>query len=815
MRGAALVAMLVAGSAWAQRVATPFQLDVPVPWASWGVQRFPAVAFTGADFVVVWQDDRDAVSNDVWFVRIGGPSPVPQSNAPLLARPGEQTAPALAVGSSSLLLAWLEADPCGTAVFAQRFTLQLQPQGPPVRLSTGCTTERPVVAWSAAAQRYLVAWGRDGAGLDVRGALLDEAGLSLTPSLIGSGPNAAQTPAVVAQGAGFVVAWADDRLLAGQPNVWVTTVAADGAVADPAQASPLAAAQTTPCLATAGSDLLAVWDEGPELVAQRLTAGLSPVGARVSVVTGTVNRPACAEAAPGLVAIAFEDGRDTGSGVFVRTVDGAGAVGLEAPAAPRQGYFSRWRPQLAAGGGRVLIAAYGETDYVNDDDVVWRLLDVTGPALSADAGVGTASVSAAPQQRVVGAYDGLRYLAAWRDQGRYSGGSEAHGQLLEPGTGQWLTDGGFAITAGTHNLGSYPSPAAREGNAFFVSWGDDGSNGALIGRTVSATGTLGARQRLNDASSYVSHHVTRWFGGAFVTLFLKSGTLRLRRGDAAGVTVQPETTVLATGTAPEFLSAALTGGVLLAAWVGADAGVDVFAARFDADGGLLDAEPLRVSQTPGAEADVSVAGSGGVFAVAWSAPEDGGANAPREVYVARVSSAGQLLDAPPLALGRGEHPAVGWWGSRFLVAWSREGDVVGATLDPVRPLVGGRFPIAAGPTVERRPFVTSGPPGEVLVTFERYVPEPPYQAFRAHGVIVSDAPALDAGAPEDGGAGADAGSTFDGGATADGGAGDGGTPAPGERRELAIGCGCTSAGLPPLALLALLVLRRGATARAR
>jgi hypothetical protein len=834
------VVVLFAGAARAQDVATPFQLDAPVPWASWGVQRFPAVVFTGQEFLVAWQDDRDAVSFDVWLARVSGTGGLVAPGAPLVRLPGAQTGPALAVGASSILVAWLEPVTCGTAVFAQLHSLGLQALAPPLRLSAGCTTERPTAAWNSALRSYLVVWGNEGAGQEVLGALLTEDRSVLSVLRIGDGANAAQTPAVAAQGTGFVVVWADDRLQAGQPNIWLSTVDATGGVAAPARLSPLAAPQTTPCVAPLGNDFVAVWDEGSELVAQRFGAGNVLIGGRLSVVTGTVNRPACVEASPGLVAIAFEDGRDTGSGVFVRTVDSLGVVGPELPVAPRAGYFNRSWPQLAAGGGRLLVAAHGETDYVNGDNVVWRLVDLAGAALFPDAGVMVGSLSAAPQQRVVAAWDGTRYLAAWRDHGRYIGGCETQGQFLEAGTGRWLVDGGFAITWGTHNVASYPSVSARAGSDFFVSWGDDGSAGQLAGRTVSASTALGPRRLINDASSYVNHHVSRWFGDAHVTLFLKNGTLRVRRGDASGVTVQPETTVLETGSAPEQLSAAAEGNVLLAAWLGNDAGVDVFAARLDVDGGLLDAEPLKLSRTAGTEADPSVAGGGGLFLVAWSAPEDGGADAPRHVYVARVTPTGAVLDSPPVALGRGEQPAVGWWGTRFLVAWARDGDVVGASVEPSSATPGPTFPVAASPTIERRPFVTAGPAGEALVTFERYIDEFPFQAFRAHGVIVRDAPPGDAGlmpdggevpdggspadasVPDDGGGVADAGAVDDAGSQADGGGlPDGGeVPAgpdggPGEVRRLSIGCGCTSVATPPVTLLLLLAWRRRATERAR
>lgn len=846
-----LVALLLASGAPAQRLSPPFALDAPVFGAAGANQVSPAIAWTGLRYFVVWEDYRDGQSADLWFAHVDELGrPQGRLNAPLVRAPGQQRSPEVVAGAGELLVAWRDDTlGCASEILAQSFGTDAQPRSAAQRLSAGaCTGERPAMAFDPVASRWLVAWGRHGAGRDIHGALLGPGGQVLVPDfVIAAAANDAQTPAVTAlDGGGFAVAWADERVTWGQPNIFVATVSATGAVGAAQAIAPFAGSQTAPAITAQGSGAFVAWFETTGLKGLALSPALAPVGAPSTLVALGTGLAALAPLPGGEVLVAYQENRNGGLNVFARAVSDAGVASAELLALPRVGYFSRARPRLATGTLGALIVAEGDGTYVSGVDVHARAV-ATEPTALHDAGVALVSWSATPASRVRGAFDGTSYLAAWRDDGVDGAGSDGVGQLVQPGTGAWLgPDAGLRLTSSSANLASDYLPAAMPGG-FFFTWGDHGSAALLMGRTVSSSGALGPAQRLSDTSTSVYVFRTAWHGDALLTVFLKSATLRVRRTSAAGATLSPETVLVATGTAREQLGAASAGDALLVAYLSADGGAtDVSAVRLDVDGGLLDATPLLVSAWPGDELDPAVGAGPSNALIAWAWSPDGGAGA-REVYAARVSRGGALLDVPPLRLGPGHQPAVGWLGSSYLVAWTGADDVVAARVSEAGLVLDATpFALAAGPGVERQPWLAAGPPGEVLATWEAFEPSLGVAAFRARGRFVWDSSLVDAGVDAgvlpDGGAGDDAGATSDagtpdagpsgdGGATVDAGVEvDAGTPpdagtstdagassdagsasdgGPGEPRHYGVGCsGCAAAPAGQLVGVAVLAALR-------
>jgi hypothetical protein len=77
-------------------------------------------------------------------------------------------------------------------------------------------------------------------------------------------------------------------------------------------------------------------------------------------------------------------------------------------------------------------------------------------------------------------------------------------------------------------------------------------------------------------------------------------------------------------------------------------GRDVYAARLDASGNLIDATPIVVSQDFGIQEDPQVAWNGQHWLVVWKneTPPDSGGAAPMKIFGARVSPQGTVLEAP-------------------------------------------------------------------------------------------------------------------------------------------------------------------------
>lgn len=309
-------------------------------------------------------------------------------------------------------------------------------------------------------------------------------------------------------------------------------------------------------------------------------------------------------------------------------------------------------------------------------DVLVHGLELATASLS-DAGVRRVSGGISSVRDVRGAFDGTRYLTVWRDEGRSVAGSDSMGQLLTPDGGdRFGPDAGLRFSSDSANLVSFPEVAAGDGG-FFVTWGDDGSGGALVGLNVSSTGSVRSSRVLSGPDGYVNTHASVFSGLGFLTVSLKSGTLRTRLTSPASVVLQPETIVFDTGAAPERVQAARVGDVSFAVFLSRDGGVDVQGARFGPDASVLDPAPVVLSALPGDEGDCTVGAGPTGFLVGFTSVTDAG----REVFLCRVSTSGVVKDVPAVRVGTGTQPSLEWTGSSWLVSWRNADDIVAARFD--------------------------------------------------------------------------------------------------------------------------------------
>jgi len=131
-------------------------------------------------------------------------------------------------------------------------------------------------------------------------------------------------------------------------------------------------------------------------------------------------------------------------------------------------------------------------------------------------------------------------------------------------------------------------------------------------------------------------------------------------------------------------------------------GWDIYAARVNADGAIMDPGGIPVARSPGDQGEPTIASDGTNFLVVWSGESE--AHSSVGVFGARVSSTGQVLDAPEIAIsttGNERSPAAAWNGSSFLVVWdfldfsTGDLDIYGARVDATGALLDpSRIPIS-------------------------------------------------------------------------------------------------------------------------
>lgn len=123
-----------------------------------------------------------------------------------------------------------------------------------------------------------------------------------------------------------------------------------------------------------------------------------------------------------------------------------------------------------------------------------------------------------------------------------------------------------------------------------------------------------------------------------------------------------------------WVHAAFGAGIWLVTWTDdrADAG-NVYGARVDAEGAVLDPEGLPLAVAPGYDEHPAVAFDGTAFWVAWSSGTAG-------VQAVRVDGAGTVLDAAPIAIAPApagnSNVEMAWSGDTGLLAWTSVGGQV-------------------------------------------------------------------------------------------------------------------------------------------
>jgi Protein of unknown function (DUF3152) len=332
---------------------------------------------------------------------------------------------------------------------------------------------------------YLVVWQESGAGFDIHGARVSEAGAVLDPLGIPISKAAGNqsAPSAAFDGSSFQVVWQDDRSPAGH-DVYGARVSSTGLLLDPG-GTPIAAgpgAQLAPAIARTGTGSVVVWTEGGDIRGARLSpagAVLDPAGLSISAAAGTQLDPAVAFGGAGSLVI-WEDYRAaSGVDLYGARVTDAGAVLDPAGIAVAAATGNEWNGAVAFDGVAFLVA------WDAASDVQARRVSTAGGLLeSAPAAV---AASAGNQVRPSVAFDGANYLAVWQDD--HTSVSDVHGVHLGP-SGAPVGPAAAISSAPEAQLGAAVAPGT---SGSLVVW-EDRSAGAgrsdIIGARVARSGAL-------------------------------------------------------------------------------------------------------------------------------------------------------------------------------------------------------------------------------------------------------------------------------------------------------------------------------------
>jgi hypothetical protein len=585
---------------YGQRVSTAGALvgpQIAISLAA-GDQQNPRVAAFGGAWIVAWQDHRSGVDN-VYFARISGAGAVlDASGVAVAAGANAQSLPSIACGSANCIIAWQHASTTSIDARASRLnpTTGALIDAAPLALKTGQGPNLYLdVAWDGT--DYLAVWQTYQLGaFDIQGnrvnastgAILDGSGFFINQSI-----GQQQAPKVAFNGTQYLVTWEDSRAQAASGfDVYSTLVNTNGTV-------------------------------------------VSPAG--VAVNTGANNQlfPAVVAAAGGTFWVVYQS-EVMGPyllDIYVSQVTAAGTVPNPAGTELSQSANRQARPAVVALTTGTYLAVW--TDSVGTDgqnyDIIGARIDTSGTVLDPSGIVicNAAGRQVAPQ--ISRSATGRMHLIVWQDA-RSGTGYDIYGARFNPNSGL-LDPNGFAISTAAGDQ-TFPSAASYSNNGFLVAWGDE-RNGRN-NRDIYGARIMG--RNVMDAAGFVIV-------------------------GAAGDQSQP---TVATG-----------GGTNLVAWTDARTGVgteNILAAQVTIANPPVVGTPIVVSAVGNQQQYVHAAFNGTNFFLVWSDTRAGVANS--DIYGARVSTAFTLLDPNGIGLAttvvNETYPGITEIGVDVLVGWRRQ-----------------------------------------------------------------------------------------------------------------------------------------------
>ncbi|WP_044190650.1 Ig-like domain-containing protein [Hyalangium minutum] len=487
---------------------------------------------------------------------------------------------------------------------------------------------------------FLAVWADDrGGDVDVYGARVSQSGAVLDPLgiPIAVALNAQQAPAVAFDGTNYLVVWSDGRRGSGS-DIYGARVSPAGSLMDP---SGLALSTSTtftllmsaPAIAFDGTNYLVVWDEKigfsspTNLQGLRVSPAGSPVGSPFFVSNAVGNQLAASVAFDGL------------------------------------NYLAVWQDDRSG-------SSY---------DIYAGRISTAGAAL--DGSGFPVSTNSATQANPVVAFNGTLYLVAWEDsRNQAATGIDLYGARVTTAGGT-LDTAGFALVqaASTQAL-----PAlARLGTQYVLAWQDlrsgeldvyaarlDANGAVLDGSGVGVATATGAQSTVAIASNGTNALLT-WSDSRTADII----GARVSAGSALTVLDSSGFTVSRSANSETNPAVAFDGTNYLVVWQdNRGSGFDVYGVRVSGNGTVLDPAGFTISGANGHQRNPAVAFDGTNYLVAW---EDTRLSASSDIYAARVSKTGAVLDANGLSIcprfGAQEHPALAFDGANYLVVWDDSG----------------------------------------------------------------------------------------------------------------------------------------------
>ena len=540
----------------------------------------------------------------------------------------------------------------------------------------------PAVAYGAGL--FFVIWsdsrGRNdlyGARVLANGTVLDHTGILISQDndLFSGGP------AIAFDGENFLVVW---RKYGGGAYLRAARVTPAGVVLDSGGfVVSMGYQQYYPAVAFDGTNYLVAWQDernGPsdDIYCTRVTPQgivLDSAGVAVSTADGYQVVP-CVACAGGYSIVAWENAFADSSDIYAARVSQTGTV-LDPGgfAITRRTERPSFLPSVVSDGTQWLVVWAGYADTLRE---VRGARVTRGGVVLDTAGIAIAPGAERPRWPAVG-YDSHSFVVTWSAENARDTGCVRAKRVTSDGI--VLDTLGIVVT----DVAESESPVAiAGGNAgSLLVWGDwlRSESEDLFGTRLTSDGvvldtegipvaTVANSQLRPAAASDGTDYLVVWIGefGSEASMDIYGA-----RVNSAGAVLDPKGFRVCTTEGTRTMPAAAFGGTTyLVVWVDGFDGGDIRGARITSDGEILEPPGFPITSE---HSYVPVVASGGdTSLVVWTDKRNGSSNS--DVYGARVTSAGAVLDPAGIPIctepGNQEHPSVLFGTESYLVVWSEQ-----------------------------------------------------------------------------------------------------------------------------------------------
>ncbi len=640
---------------------------------------------------------------------------------------------------------------------------------------SGSNQGNPSIAFDGT--NYLVVWAEErnesdiyGARVSVEGEVLDPVGIPISTAAYGQG-----YPSVVFNGEHYFVVWEDGRSgheMWSRSEIYGARVSAGGEMLDPEGIAILTDAwydKVCPSIAFDGTNYLVVWGEvscggcqpGADIAGARVSVGgevLDTSGIAISRAAGFQVLPSVAFDGTNYL-VAWENCRTEDFSYDIRgaRVSVAGEVLDTSGIAISTSASYQAYPSIAFDGANYLVV-WGDYRSGTGYDINGARVTVAGAVLDP---VGMpVTVVANNQLSPAVAFDGINYLVVWEDDRNGGfGSSDIYGTRVSV-AGEVLDPSGIVISTAVD--GQWRPSVAFDGTNYLVVWEDKrNSNQSMLssydvyGARVSVEGEVLDTSGIAIAQvGYAQWNPSVAFGGMNCLVVWEDGRnqntseIYAARVSVDGVVLDPAGIPISRGAenSRHNPSIAFSGTNYLVVWEDQSGGssyYDIYGARLSLTGKLLGSGVTAISTAANGQQYPSAAFDGTNYLVVWEDSRSGSGYGYDDIYGARVSVLGAVLDTSGIAISTAAYgqlyPSVAFDGTNYLVAWE---DYSGGSGYPdihgARVKVGGEvldpdgLVISAAADGQHYPAVARGAGCTTLIAYSCFSPAP-YGSVRIWG----------------------------------------------------------------------------------